>query len=50
MRENFKLIRITYLSTIGHFVKLVFTNLRLFACGEICQHQTSQENTVDIKH
>ena len=48
MRENLKLIRITHLSTIGHFVKLVFT--RLFACGEICQHQTSQENTVDIKH
>ena len=49
LRENLKLIRITYLGTIRHFVKLVFTNLRLFACGKIRQHQTSKENTEDIK-
>ena len=49
IRENSKSIRSTYLSTIGHFVKLVFTNLRLFACREICQRQTPKENTADIK-
>ena len=49
LRENLKLLRITYLGTIRHFVKLVFTNLRLFACGKIRQHKTSKENTEDIK-